>query len=785
MSERIQYIEIDVSRCSLVYGNSPCTAVLGVTGTDKCFNCFATCQDQANYDEEIETLRFNEPSDAAPISIDSIPNISGVSLSPAKLDLGKSIGVRATLSVGFKDHRYPDTGVGGDKYLSDRDYDPYQQGTYWGKFRARWPYLEDAPIRWIQGTPDLTLAQMETRHFIIDSYSGPDINGNFSIKAKDALRLADGKKALAPMLSIGKLSADIAAGVTSVTLNPVGVGATYATSGQATIGGNEMVSFTRVGDVFTIVRGINNTEDVEHKTDDAFQEALVYAPQDAALILDDLLSTYANVPASFIPTSSWQAETATYNGSAYSAIIPLPTPVTDLVNEVLEQLVAAMWWNDSTKLLNLRILREVSGTATQYNHDSILEGSINITDQLKKRVSQVWTYYGQINPLEKINETKNYRSTLVTVSSESELNFPSSSVRQIFSRWIPQFGGSIAGIMNDLILSRYALPPRLIGFRLLRDSGVIKPELGGGYKVLTSSIQDATGLDLETDIQAVTVKSDSTYHEITAEEVVYNQIIPPVDANVRTIPISSSTNNFNVLDAWNEVSTVAPSSLSQVTIDVYEGIIVGSESTSLPAFRTGIWPVGATITINNFGRIQGKGGAGGNGGRLKKTLSTDIAPGFDGLIGGDALLIEHDTAVDNLNGKIWSGGGGGGCGGASDLGGGKQAGAGAGGGGGQGVLDSEGGIAGLASDLSNPTIDANNGSIGNDVDGGNGGAAITGQNGGAGGKGGLAGFNGTDGQDGPYPLTAGGSGGAAGDAIVQSGATATIINAGDIRGAIV
>lgn len=44
-----QIVEIEIDRCSNVYGSAPCQAVLGTTGVRKCYNTFATCQDASNY----------------------------------------------------------------------------------------------------------------------------------------------------------------------------------------------------------------------------------------------------------------------------------------------------------------------------------------------------------------------------------------------------------------------------------------------------------------------------------------------------------------------------------------------------------------------------------------------------------------------------------------------------------------------------------------------------------------------------------------------------------------
>ena len=51
----LTFVEIDVSICSLTYGVAPCTAAVGVTGAQKCFNTLGSCQDRANYAESFVT----------------------------------------------------------------------------------------------------------------------------------------------------------------------------------------------------------------------------------------------------------------------------------------------------------------------------------------------------------------------------------------------------------------------------------------------------------------------------------------------------------------------------------------------------------------------------------------------------------------------------------------------------------------------------------------------------------------------------------------------------------
>ena len=358
MSNRISFIELEVKKCTRVYGSSPCTAAVGVTGDQKCFNSRATCQDLPNILEANESVRLAKPSSIKPDDINSTPyieNIESISYTPPVLDLGRSIGVRASLSVSFKDHRSPDSDATGDPYLNDRNYDPYTLGTYFGKLKARHPFLRGQSIYWVQGTDGQEFESMERRHFIVEETAGPNSSGTYSITAKDALKLAQGDRALAPKASQGYLVNAITAAQTppfTVVLSPFGIGnVDYPTSGTAAIGGKEIVTFTRSGDSLTITaRAQNNTEAAAHEPEDRVQLCLKYSSQTAPTILNSLLTNYTDIPAGYIPLADWVVESNIYLGKSYSTVIAEPTPINSLINEILEQTGSNMWWDSSASL---------------------------------------------------------------------------------------------------------------------------------------------------------------------------------------------------------------------------------------------------------------------------------------------------------------------------------------------------------------------------------------------------------------------------------------------------
>jgi hypothetical protein len=803
MTERITLIEVDLDRCSLVYGAGACTASIPTTGDKKCFNCYATCQDTVNYATETVTARYSTASSQLSVNFGAIPNVSSVDIRPAKLDLGQSIGVRASVNIKFKDSRYPDTGPEGDRYLADRDYDPYTRGTYFGKFRARWPYVQGSNVRVIRGDTTQTIAQMETRHFIVEKVAGPDSSGSFTIQCKDALQLTDGKKAQAPILSNGSTLSALTTTETTITLDPVGVGdEEYPASGVAQIGGEEIVTFTRSGDVLTVVRSQYNTGQSEHDAGSRVQLCINYYQKTATFILNDQLVNYANVPSSFIPLTDWTTEDNNYIARNYSTIIAEPTEVNKLINELLEQTASTIWWDDVSKLMRFRVLRAVPTDAALYDDSQIVGGSFSATDQNSKRVSRVWTYYGQINPLEKLDERKNYASTEGTYSAESELNFNGvSSIKRIYSRWIPAAGKDAADRLNRLILSRYATPPRLIAFNLQRGLN-LDPELGAGYNVNSWTIQDDTGYNVNIPIQVMQLKSSDTGFAVLGEEVLYNQTVAPESPTIKNVPITENENNISLRDKFFNLHSIANDG-DTINCTIEEGTVIGGDGSVESSLIFGYWGEAVTINLINNGVVVGRGGRGGNGGRIDSsgTLYAGIA-GESGLeaIGFDFLPSPATFTITNNN-LIGGGGGGGGGGGAAsgetqESGGIEIRTAISGAGGGAGPFVNTGGSGGVITEPNNnfrEKVTGNNGASSSALINGEGGLSssrtgnqgtVTNGYGGDGGALGQAGQSGQAGQAGDIAISLGGAGGSAGAAINKSSQSVTITNNGTISGVV-
>lgn len=76
-----------------------------------------------------------------------------------------------------------------------------------------------------------------------------------------------------------------------------------------------------------------------------------------------------------------------------------------------------------------------------------------------------------------------------------------------------------------------------------------------------------------------------------------------------------------------------------------------SNSAGNPAMTTGVFPAGSTLELRIYGAIRGAGG---------NAQARSNSSNGTGQNGGDALLLNFPTKIDNSRGYIYAGGGGGG-----------------------------------------------------------------------------------------------------------------------------
>ena len=648
MAELITIVDLLQPQCSLTYGSAPCAAQIGVTGSAKCYNTRATCQDPANYDPDILRLRFCEDQEGMSEYGYVLPSLRGMSIAPlminlAGMDSGASpFGQRDTCSLQLDDFLHSDLLV--DKYRTERS----ASGTFWGRWLARNPYFESMQIEVHQGVRGQAVEDMETRHYVIDRISGPS-DGRVTMVAKDLFSRVESRKALAPKASRCELRIGFESdhGGTFEAV-PAELADTEYPVGEFYIAINDeilLVDRPNGSSVIDIVeRGALGTEAEKHDAGDKVQLVLTYTGQQAQAIVADLLENYAGIDPSYIPISDWNTEMAA-RPELLSAHIAEPTPVETLVGELCEQIGFSVWPDVVDNEIKLAVLQpDNNPLPIVTDNDWMLEGSYSSRRMIEQRVSQVWVYYGQRNPLESQSDPVNYRARRVFAdpSAEGADQYGSPAIKEVFSRWIPQFAGNTATQTGDRILSLFRDPPLRIQFDLHRSrEGELS--VADQFSVQTRDEQSDDGVVRSRTFAPIQLSRSAERIRVTAQQISFFF----GEATDRTLLIESVAQNYNIRDTYSLIYGTPPDG-ERVTVRVLNGVTVGSDDPADPAMNTGSWPpnVELRIEIESGARIVG---AGGNGG----------APGFDGVDGGTGLFVAAPVYIDNL-GTIAGGGGGGG-----------------------------------------------------------------------------------------------------------------------------
>jgi len=213
-----EYVEIDLKRCANTYGSAPCTAA-GAAGSE-CYNFKRTCQDPLNYVEDTTPLTIRLlPKDMVGVTVgfSGYPCLAKVGFKALELAMGEGLSARERLTIECIDFTQHDRDI--DPYCSTRT--AAAQGTWFGRMRARAPYFSGSDVRYYKGyivDGVIDSANFEVRYYVLDQFDPPS-GGKVKLIARDCLALGDEKKAKAPALSEGALSAGISASDLSLTLD--------------------------------------------------------------------------------------------------------------------------------------------------------------------------------------------------------------------------------------------------------------------------------------------------------------------------------------------------------------------------------------------------------------------------------------------------------------------------------------------------------------------------------------------------------------------------------------
>jgi hypothetical protein len=697
------------------------------------------------------TYKICENVGPIPAGLDAMPLVKSASKRPPRVSLEGGIGLRASISVGFNeglDYRYFGT-----------ESAPVR---FWINWRARNVGYQGGRISEFSGyivNGAYDLANFERRDYIIESFSH-NASGA-SITGKDTLKMITGDRAKAPRKSSGILQADILAADTSFTLLPAGVGnSEYPASGWIRLG-DEVVSFTRSADVFTVVRAQYNTIAEDHGINDLAQLCLYYS-DNISDILYNLYTVYADVPTAQINKVQWDDEVNLNLPGLYETLITEPFGVDVLAKEICDSAPHFQYYDERINSIVLYAIKAPPNILQCYTAEAnILESSSNIKDEPEMRVSTVIVRFGQRDPTKRLDDSSNYKQAQVRITPLSIVKYGGvEKYKVINSRWISNGNRAAAIRLAARIGRRFEEMPRSINFNLdPRDADVWT----GQSMAINSDLTLRNSAPYDRFCMPVQVFSvgESKDYQYQALEHTYGAALPededsddpnyrPVYISGQTIRIEDGAGNPQTLrEAYDAVWPDLLAAYNVVFIfdlscvagsdDITEYAVVTSSGNEFAVLTT-------PILLDVRGLIAGKGGFGAD---VNGTAAA----------GGPAISLDDNVRLSNT-GVIGGGGGGGNFQTSVDA-----TNADAAGGGGAGFQNSVGGTGSGPNTFSQAEGGSNQ-------SGGDGAFATSSSTQATGGRGGNLGAVGQ------Y------SGGAAGAAIALNGYTITYINTGTILGTV-
>ena len=489
----ITLVEIDQDFCTLTYGEGACQASLGVgtndTGPHKCFNTYSTCQDRANFDKGVKTLRFQFPhsdypqaaaGDAIPVTFPCLKRVTTqpTRLNPAGADTDyKALGRRASVRIIMQDFvyhdfyvdPYRDERINGDAQANSVGYDPATRSTFWAKWKARNTFYINRPLRVYEGHFGQAIEDMTRRDYFIDRVEGPNKNEEVTIIAKDILKFIDDDRAVVPRPSKGRLAADLAEDENdSFTLEPAGVGEDY---GQVNpnrffvLINEELFLCEPNGDVLNIVsRGGRGTERKDHEAGDRVQECFSADGDNIVYLMRVLLTDYGDVPRDYIDFNEWESERQAWlSGYNLSTVLGEPMGVASAVGQLV-QFGPYLWWDERTRKIRLRAIRPNFTENIPANKiikdDDIMPYPIRkeFSDQ---QLTQLFIYFGIKEWTGSDSDPENFANLQVhaDLEAETENEYNTHHLKTIYSRWLDSGDQGIAlSVAQNLVARARDLP---------------------------------------------------------------------------------------------------------------------------------------------------------------------------------------------------------------------------------------------------------------------------------------------------------------------------------------
>lgn len=452
MSKPVQVIEIRQKRCSLRYGNAPCTAPIA-EDTVKCFQTYATCQARDVYNQSGGlSWYFHRHGDPVPptaarpfdnfIYPPSIPILRTVRTEATRINLGavregeSPFGLRGTISVTLDDFEFRNQF--GDFYADEREV----KGSI-GKLLLAWigeavPQLE---LYLYTGTGnDAALTDMTVRRYDVTNITPPS-GGAWTISAVDPLARAERKKAQFPPATDLRLQSDIDATTTEISVSGLESDVSTAMGNDGFFYGrlgSEIIRYTGytgadgVWSLSGVTRAALNTQASNHSVDDGMQRCGHYESALYWEMVYDLLTNHTTTPADLISLEDWQAEGRSWLSTLRgTGTFTEPRAVAEICAEAMRDGMFSIWWDERDQNIPMLALRQpVKPPVTLTERNAIVASAIKRTPD--DRRTRVTIYYDRRDPTESITEGRNYRKQRIRIDLEAEgANYADGTVRNL------------------------------------------------------------------------------------------------------------------------------------------------------------------------------------------------------------------------------------------------------------------------------------------------------------------------------------------------------------------
>lgn len=521
-------VEIQTQKCQLTYGSAPCTANLN--DANACFktrNVLNDCQDVPNFDPAVQSYFFSEKDNST--LIDGYrPLIKNITFAPSKLPPRGGLANVSKVKFTFIDE--PDTDLDTDDNILDRSYIAREQGTFWGKFKARNSFLQGQVIKYTVTffNSDGALQSLNNT-WQIESVSWANKSGEVTITAKDPLNLTDALNAKCPPVSRIKLYSALGTGSHTLAVDQV-VG--LKTPDQYTYFriNDEIVlvdgaTLAVVGDHYEVDivsphgRGALGTTHAAHEVGAVVQEVARFDALSVDTALLKILNNYSELTANQLDSSNWASEIAAWRSSnLLTNYISEPTDIKTLIAEICDQNQIMMWYDSQVAKVKLKAVAPELGTLKSYTDaNDIWDLQVKEDDSL--RLNSCSMYF---TPRSWIGGSKasDFENVAVSLDTLYYDLYGSPKERNLYSKWITS--NAVALSTTGVLINRFRASPFRITFKMPYNNVISKRiNTGDNFRLTSSQFQNGTGAAYSPEFICISTKYDKDMN-LNVEAVAYS-----------------------------------------------------------------------------------------------------------------------------------------------------------------------------------------------------------------------------------------------------------------------